>query len=200
MLYAFNPNPVCKLTYTHLGTRYYQQAEVKKGDKKSTILIQHDVLRNSCQKSINPVRRTILLPNSRKLLCKNRRKLIRISGASYPRVVTGRRPDPPHLLPFSVRSIPHSTKPVAYGLNLSRQIVNNFPTLDLIVCPLWTAYITVMEGAASPAPRRVCHQCRVEKELDQFYDLRGNGRVVTKCLDCRGHQRASVRSNKLLMS
>ncbi|KAK3290112.1 uncharacterized protein B0H64DRAFT_479440, partial [Chaetomium fimeti] len=45
-----------------------------------------------------------------------------------------------------------------------------------------------MEGAM-PA-QRVCRECRVEKPLDQFFAVRGS-RIVTKCLDCRGHQRES---------
>jgi hypothetical protein len=67
------------------------------------------------------------------------------------------------------------------------------PLLDFSLRPLWTGYTVVMEGAASPAARKVCQQCHIEKPLDQFYDLRGNGRVVTKCLGCRQQQRASVR-------
>lgn len=41
--------------------------------------------------------------------------------------------------------------------------------------------------------RRVCRNCGVEKPIDQFYDLRGNGKVVNKCLDCRNHDKALVR-------
>jgi hypothetical protein len=47
-----------------------------------------------------------------------------------------------------------------------------------------------MEGAAL---RRLCRNCGVEKPIDQFYDLRGNGNVVTKCLKCRNHDKALVR-------
>ncbi|EAQ88882.1 hypothetical protein CHGG_05501 [Chaetomium globosum CBS 148.51] len=42
-----------------------------------------------------------------------------------------------------------------------------------------------MEGAALPAAPKVCRRCRVEKNIDQFYDRRGNGRLVLNCLECR---------------
>ena len=73
-------------------------------------------------------------------------------------------------------------------------VAHHFASLpDFSLLPLWTGFTVLMEGAASPAARKVCHSCHVEKPLDQFYNRRGNGRVVADCLDCRDRRMASVR-------
>ncbi len=60
------------------------------------------------------------------------------------------------------------------------------------VIPLWPGFTVSMEGAPAPVAQKVCHSCRVQKDLGQFYDRRGNGRIVADCLECRDRQKAAV--------
>ncbi|KAK4220555.1 hypothetical protein QBC38DRAFT_188800 [Podospora fimiseda] len=41
------------------------------------------------------------------------------------------------------------------------------------------------DAAAAAAGGKVCPQCRIEKEIDQFRSIRGPPRIVHICLDCR---------------
>ena len=54
--------------------------------------------------------------------------------------------------------------------------------------------LTIVVGGADEAAtaRKTCRKCRTEQTIDQFYDARGNGRIVVNCLGCRNKQKHHV--------
>ena len=48
------------------------------------------------------------------------------------------------------------------------------------------------DAAEATAARKACPKCRTEQNIDQFYDVRGNGRIVVNCLSCRDNKRLHV--------
>ncbi|KAK3905260.1 hypothetical protein C8A05DRAFT_12930 [Staphylotrichum tortipilum] len=44
--------------------------------------------------------------------------------------------------------------------------------------------------------RKTCPKCRAEQDIDQFYDARGNGKIVINCLSCRNKQKLHVDASR----
>jgi hypothetical protein len=60
--------------------------------------------------------------------------------------------------------------------------------------PLWTGLAEIMGDSAQwAAAPKTCPVCRTEQDADQFYDLRGNGKIVITCLGCRKKKRLNVK-------
>ncbi|KAK3346915.1 hypothetical protein B0T25DRAFT_553179 [Lasiosphaeria hispida] len=48
-----------------------------------------------------------------------------------------------------------------------------------------------MGDAVAPAARKSCSRCHTDQDIDQYYDLGGNGRVVAVSLTCRNRMRGN---------
>ncbi len=59
---------------------------------------------------------------------------------------------------------------------------------------LITSNNVVMGGTAeAAAARKTCPKCRTDQTIDQFFHVRGNGRIVVDCLSCRNKKKLYVR-------